>query len=126
MAEKVRALIIDDELAVLESFKMILEIKDYQVATAQNMEEALAAVKKDAFDIAFIDLRFGGKEIGLDILKSIKEISPRIEAVIVTAFASESSKISAVQLGAMDYISKPFMVEVIYELVDRAIAKRKM
>jgi two-component system response regulator HydG len=121
----VKALVIDDELSVLESFKMILGIKDYEVQTAMSLEEAAETVKKEDFDIAFIDLKFSGKEIGLDILKKIKEIKPSIEAVIVTAFASEKSKIQAVELGAMDYISKPFMMEIIYELVERAIEHRK-
>ena len=125
MAGKVKALVIDDELAVLESFKMILEIKEYNVKTAQNMEEAAAAAQKEHFDIAFIDLRFEGRDIGLDILKKIKEINPKIECVIVTAYATEKTKIDSIQLGAMDYISKPFMMEVIYEMVDRALAKHK-
>lgn len=124
MAKKVKALIVDDELAVLESFKMILGIKDYEVVTASNLKEAAAAAQKDHFDIAFIDLRFYGKDIGLDILKKLKEVDPKLEAVIVTAYATEKTKIDAVQLGALDYISKPFMMEIIYDLVDRAVAKQ--
>jgi DNA-binding NtrC family response regulator len=123
--KKVRALVVDDELSVLESFKMILGIKEYEVVTVQNQAEAEAAVKKQPFDIAFIDLRFEGRDIGLDILKKIKELAPRTEAVIVTAYASEKTKMDALQSGAMEYISKPFMMEVIYELVDRALAKHK-
>lgn len=125
MDKKVRALVVDDELSVLESFKMILGIKEYEVVTVQNQAEAEAAVKKQPFDIAFIDLRFEGRDIGLDILKKIKELAPRTEAVIVTAYASEKTKMDALQSGAMEYISKPFMMEVIYELVDRALAKHK-
>ena len=125
MDKKVKALVVDDELSVLESFKMILGIKEYEVVTVQNQAEAEAAVKKQPFDIAFIDLRFEGRDIGLDILKKIKELAPRTEAVIVTAYASEKTKMDALQLGAMEYISKPFMMEVIYELVDRALAKHK-
>jgi DNA-binding NtrC family response regulator len=122
---KVKCLVVDDELAVLESFKMILGIKEYEVATAQNLEEAAAAAKREHFNIAFIDLRFQGRDIGLDILKKIKELDPKTEAVIVTAWATEKTKLDAVQLGAMDYISKPFMMEIIYELVERALAKHK-
>ncbi|MDD5463240.1 MAG: response regulator [Methylococcales bacterium] len=125
MVKEIKALVIDDELAVLESFKMILGIKNYTVKTARSLEEAVSAVSKEHFDIAFIDLRFEGRQIGLDILKKLKEIDPKIEAVIVTAYATEATKIDAIQLGAMDYISKPFMMEVIYELVDRAIEKNK-
>ena len=125
MDKKVKALVVDDELSVLESFKMILGIREYDVVTAQNLAEAEAAIKRQPFDIAFIDLRFEGRDIGLDILKKIKELAPRTEAVIVTAYASEKTKMDALQSGAMEYISKPFMMEVIYELVDRALAKHK-
>ncbi len=125
MPKQVKALVVDDELAVLESFKMVLEVKDYEAKTAANMEEAVAAVKKEDFDIAFIDLRFHGREIGLDILAKIKELSPRTECVIVTGYASEKSKIRAIELGAMEYISKPFMMEIIYELVDHALEHRR-
>lgn len=126
MTQQVRALVIDDELSVLESFKMILGIKDYEVCTAKNFDEAVSAVEKGHFDIAFIDMRFEGKEYeGLRILKKIKEIDASIEAVIVTAFASDKTKIEALEAGAMDYITKPFMMEIIYELVERALEKGK-
>lgn len=120
-----KCLVVDDELAVLESFKMILGLKEYHVVTAQNLNEAAAAAQKEHFDIAFIDLRFQGRDIGLDILKKLKEIDPAIEPVIVTAWATDKTKIQAIELGAMDYISKPFMMEVLYELVDRAVAKKQ-
>jgi DNA-binding NtrC family response regulator len=116
--------VIDDEPSVLESLKMILEIKKYNVSTAQNLEGAVAAAQKGHFDIAFIDLRFEGRDIGLDILRRLKEIDPKIPCVIVTAYASEKTKNDAFHLGAMDYISKPFMMEVIYEMVNRAVATK--
>lgn len=125
MAKRVKVLVVDDELAVLESFKMILEIKDYEVVTAQNLEQAAQAAQKDNFNVAFIDLKFQGKDIGLDILKKIKEVDPKIEGVIVTAYATENTKMEALRLGAFEYISKPFSMEVIYELVERAISKQK-
>jgi DNA-binding NtrC family response regulator len=103
---------------------MILGLKDYEIATAENLEEAAATAQKQHYDVAFVDLRFNGKEIGIDILAKLKEIDPSIEVIICTAYASEKSKIRAVQLGAMDYISKPFMMEVIYELVDRVMERR--
>ncbi|PIS31574.1 hypothetical protein COT42_00835 [Candidatus Saganbacteria bacterium CG08_land_8_20_14_0_20_45_16] len=123
MNKKVKVLVVDDELSVLESFKMILEIKDYEVRTALGMDEAVQAVKEENFDLAFVDLRFKGQDIGLGILAEIKKIKPKTKVVICTAFASDESKNNAVQLGAMDYISKPFMMEAIYKLVERALSK---
>ena len=121
MASKVKILVVDDELAVLESFKMILGLKDYTVKTAQNMEEAVTAVNNEKFNMAFVDLRFNGEDIGLDILSKIKEIEPVLEVVICTAYATNQNKIDAKKRGAMDYISKPFMMEDVFNLVDRAL-----
>ena len=125
MSKDVKILVVDDDLSVLESFKMILGIRDYYVKTAKNLAEAETAVKAEKFDVAFVDLRFEGQEIGLDILSKLKEIDPSIEVIICTAYASETSKIGAVERGALDYISKPFMMETVYELIERALAKQK-
>ena len=125
MPQTAKVLVVDDDLSVLESFIMILGIRDYQVTTAKNIDEAVDAVKKDKFNIAFIDLRFYGKtDEGINILKKLKELDPALNAVICTGYASEKTKIDAIQGGAMDYISKPFMMEVIYELVERALKGR--
>ena len=121
MNAKVKILVVDDELAVLESFKMILGIKEYTVITAQNLEEAAAAAQKEKPRVAFVDLRFYGKEIGIDILAKLKEIDPSIKVIICTAFASDESKKRAIEFDAMDYLSKPFTIETIFELVDRAL-----
>ncbi len=121
-----KILIADDDLSVLESFKMILGIKDYKVKTARSFDEASAAAAGERFDMAFIDMRFDGKEDGIRILKKLKEIDPSMQGIIVTAYASDKNKIEALESGAMDYISKPFMMEVIYELVDRAMERRKL
>lgn len=123
MSKDIKVLVVDDDISVLESFKMILGIRDYTVKTAQNMAEAEAATKQEKFDIAFIDLKFEGKEIGLDILAKLREIDAGLPCIICTAFASEQSKLEAVKRGAMDYISKPFMMETVYELIERAQKK---
>lgn len=121
---KVRILVVDDEPGALESFKMILEIKDYEVTTFSNGLEALEVAEKSPFDIAFIDLKMpiiGG----LDVLRKLKEISPDTEAIIVTAYASEESQANAITLGAMEYLRKPFLMEEVFSLCDRAIRKRR-
>ena len=125
MPEKVKILVADDELSVIESFKMILGIKDYEVKTARSFDEASQIGQKERFDLAFIDMRFNGVEEGVRILQKLKEYDPLIEGVIVTAYSSDKNKMEALQAGAMDYVAKPFMMETIYELVDRALERRK-
>ncbi|MFH1542317.1 MAG: response regulator [bacterium] len=124
MAENVRIIIIDDENGVRESFEMILKIKDYEVKTFENGESAISSLKKDMYDMAFVDYKLPGMD-GIEVLKKIKEVDPTIEVVIVTAYASESSHANAITLGALEYLRKPFLMEEIYELVERGLRKRR-
>jgi len=123
-AENVKIMVIDDEPSILESFKMILKIKDYDVETFPDGPSALSNLQKGKFDLAFIDYKLPIMD-GLEILKRIKEIDPEIEVCIVTAYASESSHANAITLGALDYLRKPFLMEEIYELVERGLRKRR-
>ncbi len=124
MAENVRIMIVDDERGVRESFEMILKIKDYEVKTFEDGESAVSPLKKDMFEMAFVDYKLPGMD-GIEVLKKIKEIDPSIEVVIVTAYASESSHANAITLGALEYLRKPFLMEEIYELVERGLRKRR-
>lgn len=124
MAENVRIMIVDDERGVRDSFEMILKIKDYEVRTFENGESAISSLKKDMFDMAFVDLKLPGMD-GIEVLKKIKEIDAGIEVVIVTAYASESTHSNAITLGALEYLRKPFLMEEIYELVERGLRKKR-
>lgn len=125
MAEPVRVMVIDDEPGVLESFKMILKIKDYDVTTFPDGPSAISQLQKDKFDIAFVDYKLPGGLDGLEVLKKIKEIDPNVEVIIVTAYATESNHANAITLGALEYLRKPFMMEEIYELVERGLRKKR-
>jgi two-component system NtrC family response regulator len=125
MAENVKIMVVDDEPSVLESFKMILQIKDYAVDTYPDGPSAISKLQKGNYDLCFVDYKLPGMD-GIEVLKKVKEIDPSIEVIIVTAYASESSKSSAVELGALEYLRKPFLMDEIYELVERGLRKRRM
>jgi len=124
LADNVRIAVIDDEPSVLESFKMILKIKDYDVTTFPDGPTALAQLEKDKFDLAFIDYKLPGMD-GLEVLKKIKEKDQNVEVIIVTAYATESSHANAITLGALEYLRKPFLMEEIYELVERGLRRKR-
>lgn len=124
MADNVKIMVIDDEPSVLESFKMILKIKDYDVVTFPDGPSALAQLEKGKFDIAFIDYKLPGMD-GLEVLKKIKESDSDVEVIIVTAYATESSHANAITLGALEYLRKPFLMEEIYELVERGLRRKR-
>lgn len=124
MGQEVRIMVVDDEPSVLESFKMILKIKDYEVETFSDGQSAISGITKGKFDVAFVDLKLPGMG-GLEILKKIKEVDPDVEVNIVTAYATDATHANAISLGAMEYLRKPFLMEEIYELVDRALKRRR-
>jgi len=124
LADNVRIMVIDDEPSVLESFKMILKIKDYDVATFPDGPTALAQLQKGQYDVVFCDLKLPGMD-GLEVLKKVKEIDQDVEFIIVTAYATESSHANAITLGALEYLRKPFLMEEIYELVERGLRRRR-
>jgi len=125
MAEnKVKVLVVDDEPGALESFRMILEIKDFEVYTFSDGNDALKEAEKTNFDIAFIDFRMP-KIDGIEVLKKLKQISPLTEAIIVTAYATEESQANAITIGAMEYLRKPFLMEEIFSLCERALRKKR-
>jgi two-component system nitrogen regulation response regulator NtrX len=134
MAENVKIAVIDDEESVLESFKLILQIKDYEAEFFERAEEFLKELKKNTYDLIFLDLWLkkdpppynrDTKDGGIEALKKIKEIDPEVEIVIVTGYANDRTHVNAITYGAMEYLSKPFLMEAIYELVNRALQKRR-
>jgi len=125
VVDRIKIMVIDDEPSVLESFKMILTIKDYEVETFPDGPSAINAIEKGKYDMAFCDYKLPGMD-GIEVLKNLKSKDSEIEVVIVTAYASESSHANAITLGALEYLRKPFLMEEIYELVERGLRKRRM
>lgn len=133
MEDRVKIMVVDDEPSIIESFKMILNIKDYDVFAFSDGASAIATVTPGKYDVAFVDMKLlvgepgpmRGEQGGIELLKKIKEIDPSMEVVIVTAFASDQTKANAITLGALEYLSKPFLMEEIYELVERGLRRRR-
>ena len=124
MPKNIKIVVIDDEPNIRESFKMTLKIKKYAVDTFEDGPQALAKFKKDNYQVAFIDLKLP-KMGGLEVLKQIRSIDPGIEVIIMTAYATDISAATALKLGALEYLRKPFLMEEIYELIERALNQRE-
>jgi len=104
--EKKRILVVDDEKAVLESFREILELKGYSVDTAENGQEAIEKSKASFYDLALLDIRLPDME-GTELLAKMKETTPRMVKIMVTGYPSLQNAIDAVNKGADSYIVKP-------------------
>jgi response regulator RpfG family c-di-GMP phosphodiesterase len=112
-------LVIDDDLGVRESIKMILKDK-HTVFTTSTTEDALITLKKHNPEIVFLDIRMY-KSNGLDFLKQLKSINSRLPIIMITAYPSSQTAITAFRNGAFDFIVKPFEPSEIVSVVEKAL-----
>lgn len=118
-AHNIKILVIDDDVKMLELLEKVLLRKGYTVETTSKPKEALAKFELDGFDIVVTDINM--PEInGLEILRQIKSISPDTIVIMITAFATVSSAVESMKLGAYDYIIKPFNMEEFVLIIQRA------
>ncbi len=115
-------LVVDDERSMRDFLKILLVKEGYQVETAHDGNSALELIKKHDFDLVISDIRMDGMD-GLELLYSIKEQTPTLPVVMITAFASPDDAVSAMKNDAFDYISKPFNVEEIKAVISSATSK---
>jgi NtrC-family two-component system response regulator AlgB len=121
----VRVLVIDDEQNIRATLALCLEQTGCVVESVANAEQALAALSRKPFDLAFLDLRLG-EESGLDLLPKLLELSPRLAVVVITAHATFETAVEAVKRGARDYLPKPFTPAQIRLAVEQFSATRAL
>lgn len=99
-------LVIDDDQAILQLLQFNLEKQGHTVLTADNGERGLSLINHEEFDLVFLDIMLPGMN-GIEILKKIRQHRPHISVVMMTALKSISPAITAMKLGAFDYLTKP-------------------
>ena len=120
-----RILIVDDEESVLEIFVDLFSERDYEVSTAGNGEAALAQLETGSFDLLLTDINLPGVD-GLEVVARAKKFDPEIVVLVITGFASTSTAIDALRHGAYDYITKPFDLWNVDQVVTRGIQARRL
>ncbi len=102
-----KVLVVDDDRIVLRAVSEILQREGYQVVAIDDAVEGLAASKDPTIDVAVLDIKMPNLS-GLDLLKAVKQASPDVEVIMMTAFATVETAVAAVKAGAYDYLTKPF------------------
>lgn len=120
-----RILVVDDEEVVCGFLKSLLTGGGHQVETCLSGQQAIARLDEDYFDLVITDLKMPGVD-GLEVLRRAKEIDSFCEVIVITAYASVESAVEVMKLGAYDYISKPFNIDQIKIVVDKAAEKRRL
>ena len=118
MAAKI--IIADDEKAIRDSLKIILEDEGYEVDTAADGSEALGKIKEENFDIAITDIKMPNMD-GISLLEKSAQISPNTFFIVMTAYASVQTAIDALRQGAFDYLIKPVEFDDLILRVKRLI-----
>ena len=106
----VRILIVDDEPSMREMLQIVLRRDGYEVHIANSGREAIERLRKTNFDLLLSDIKMPDVS-GVDVLRTAKEINRDIVAFMMTAYASTSTAVEAMRLGAVDYFTKPFSMD---------------
>jgi len=118
----IKILAVDDEQGICNLIKDAFAPIGFTVLTANNGSDALKIITKEKPKLVFLDIRMMGMS-GLDVLEEIKAIDKSIRVVMLTVMADEATKLKARELGADDFVTKPFMSEHLEEVASREIAE---
>ena len=122
---KPRILVIDDEAAIRDSLKMILEYEGYEVIQAATGEEGVKLVEREAPDLVFLDIKMPGMD-GLEVLQKLRHLSESSPVVVISGHATINTAVEATRLGAFDFIEKPLATERVMVTVRNAVDTRRL
>jgi DNA-binding NtrC family response regulator len=120
---KIKLLLVDDEVKFLKSIAKRLELKNFDVTTASNGQEAIASAEKGLFDVAVVDFKMPGMD-GTQVLKTLKASHKYIEIIMLTGHATIDSAVECTKMGAFKYLEKPYDFEKLVESIMEAYEAR--
>jgi two-component system response regulator PilR (NtrC family) len=118
-------LIVDDEDSILDFLTLLFESEGFGVETARSAADAQRTLGGKSFDLVLCDILMPDGN-GLDLLREIKANAPNTAVVMMTAFTSTKTAIEAMRLGAYDYVSKPFDVEELKIITQKALERAEL
>jgi len=120
-----RILVVDDEPGMRDFLIYELQEEGYQTAFACNGEEALEKIKNENFQVVVTDIKMP-KMDGLELLEKAKKISPYLEFIMVTGYAQIENAVKAMKEGAYDFLSKPYELNEILVVIEKALEKSEL
>ena len=119
-----KVLIVDDDERVVQSIAGVLEDEGFQVITAKSGEEAIGIFEQKKPDVTLLDIWMPGMD-GIEVLKRLKRMAPDCQAIMISGHATISTAMTAVKLGAFDFIEKPLSLDVLLMTIRRALDRQK-
>jgi DNA-binding NtrC family response regulator len=120
---KTKVLLVDDEIEFSSALAERLQLRNYDVRTANNALEALGLIHDYTPDVVILDLRIPGMN-GIETLKTIKKLDPTIEVIMLTGHGDVQSVEEGMKSGALEYIMKPVDIGELISKIDKAKKKR--
>jgi two-component system response regulator PilR (NtrC family) len=120
-----RILVVDDERSMRELLAIVLRREGYQVLLAENGRMAIEALEREPVDLLISDIKMPDMS-GVEVLRAAKRVDQDILGIMITAFASTDTAVEAMRLGACDYLSKPFDIDLLKMKVREKIENRHL
>ena len=118
-----RIIIVDDDKDMCQLISEILREESYEVNISYNGEDALSKIKENSYDLVILDYKLFGIS-GLGVLEKARQIKPLIKVIMISAFGNDSTKAKARELGAFDFIDKPFDIKRFIQAVQDILIKK--
>jgi DNA-binding NtrC family response regulator len=115
-----KILVVDDEINVCKSIRRALMCDEYEIDMATGGQEAIEKETEKRYDVILVDLMMPGLS-GIDLLRSLKGQRSRAQIIMMTGYPSTKTSLHTMQLGAFDYLPKPFVPSEIRNVVVRAL-----
>jgi two-component system response regulator PilR (NtrC family) len=120
-----RILVVDDERSMRELLAIVLRREGYEVLLAENGRTAIDVLEREPIDLLISDIKMPDLS-GVDVLRAAKKIDKDILGIMITAFASTETAVEAMRLGACDYLSKPFDIDLLKMKVREKVENRQL
>jgi two-component system response regulator PilR (NtrC family) len=120
-----RILVVDDERSIRELLAIVLGREGYDVRLAENGRSAIEVLEREPIDILISDIKMPDMS-GVEVLRAAKRVDQDILGIMITAFASTETAVEAMRLGACDYLSKPFDIDLLKMKVREKIESRQL
>jgi two-component system response regulator HydG len=120
-----RILIVDDQRNMRTTTALVLRQQGYEVTEAESGDAALSRLLSEPVDVVLTDLKMAPLD-GLAVLRGALEIAPATQVIVMTGYGTVESAVEAMQLGACDYVSKPFKESELRVRVQRALERRRL
>src|SRR5262245_14148356 len=114
--QRTRLLVVDDDRAIRTLIGTIALAAGFDDATSVSGKGAMKRLRHRPAELVLLDMRMPGVT-GLDVLRSVRDISPKCKVVLMTGFGTIDSAVEAVKLGALDYLTKPFDLQRLRQLL---------